>query len=203
MIVLQSSSLSLCYIFTFPQNGSCLRGAGGGEMGLRPIYWAIILSIMKQARRPSEHIPLALLPDESFSVSRVHLWPFSVCYFPVGAGNLQSSVALVSGRESPPRFITTEMLARFHSSEKLQDLTSLIKTLSITMPALISGISRCGVWLDCARLMRTWTEMKPGRLSIQQIKPQRRNSVGEGNHKETFKSKENRSVSAWININMS
>lgn len=47
--------------------------------------------------------------------------------------------------------------------------------------------------------VRTLTKMNSGRLFIEQ----RKNSMGEGNHKETFKSKENRTVSVWININMS
>lgn len=171
-------------------------------MGLRPIYWAIILSIMKQPWHLSEHIPLTLLLDESFSMLSVHLWPFSVFYFPIQSGKIFNSfVPLVSERDSPPCFIRIEMLAGFHSREKLQHPTSFIKTLSITMSALISC---CSVWLEWRqRLRRTSPKMNSDHLCIKQVEPQRRNSMGEGNHKETFKSKESGRVSAKININMS
>ena len=182
---------------------------GEREMGLRPIYWAVILSIMKQSGHLSEHIPLSLLLDESFLMLSVHLWPFSFLF---SHSELQDLLL--------PRFLE---VIHYHASsglkcwqvfipvkekkkkerKKITVNDWLIKMFSITMPVLISASAVLGLNGDCLCSVRTLTKMNSGRLFIEQINPQRKNSMGEGNHKETFKSKENRTVSAGININMS
>lgn len=118
VIVLQSSSLSLNDILYIYPKWKLSPGAGEGEIGLRPVYWAIILSIMNQLRL-SEYAPLRLLSDESFSMLRAHLWPFSVPFSLSEREDLHHFVALVSEEESPPCFISTQMLAWFHSHEEI------------------------------------------------------------------------------------
>lgn len=88
----------------------------------------------------------------------------------------------------------------FHCSTELQHLTSLIKTLLITK----DGFKTCNQLLQCLVRMETsdgsFNQNEFG-LSLYRANQTKKGTAG--NTKEKFKSKENITVSARININMS
>lgn len=121
-------------ILTSSQNGSCILRAGEGEMGLRPIYWAIIPSIMNQSWQLGKHTPLKLLLDESFFMLTVHLWPFSLLNTPTLSSFVPTAMSdwrRISGRFS---FLTAR------DRKELNSPTSFIKTLSVTSPQVMGKI---------------------------------------------------------------
>lgn len=83
----------------FSQKWKRSPGAGERKMGFRPIYGAIILSIMKQHWRLSEHALLALLFEENrFPCSGFGCGPS--LFSNISSQRSSVSVCLLPGRES-------------------------------------------------------------------------------------------------------